>query len=92
MYFLGLGLLLLAGKYLEISPVSDWSWTWVLSPFGAAVLWWWWADSSGYTIKEQEKKMEIRKQARINKNKEALGMPLSSRNKSSGGSKKTNKR
>ena len=88
MYFLGLGLLLLAGKYLEISPVVHWSWTWVLSPFGAAVLWWWWADSSGYTIKAQEKKMEIRKQARINKNKEALGMPLSSRNNS----KKTTKR
>ena len=81
--------MLLAGKYFEISPVVDWSWTWVLSPFGAAVLWWWWADSSGYTIKEQEKKMEIRKQARINKNKEALGMPISSRN---GSSKKTTKR
>ncbi len=89
MYFLGLGLLLLAGKYLAISPVVDWSWTWVLSPFGAAVLWWWWADWSGYTIKEQEKKMEIRRQNRINKNKGALGMPLSSRN---GNSKKSNKR
>ena len=91
MYFLGLGLLLLAGKYLEISPVVNWSWMWVLSPFGAAVLWWWWADSSGYTIKEQEKKIEARKQARINRNKEALGMPMSSRNNSSG-SKKTSKR
>lgn len=88
MYFLGLGLLFLVGKYLEISPVANWSWMWVLSPFGAAVLWWWWADWSGYTIKEQEKKMEIRKQERINKNKEALGMPVSSRH----GSKKTTKR
>jgi small Trp-rich protein len=92
MYFLGLGLLLLLGKYLEISPVVNWSWPWVLSPFGAAVLWWWWADWSGYTVKEQEKKMELRKQKRINKNKEALGMPLSSRNNSSGSSKKPNKR
>jgi small Trp-rich protein len=89
MYFLGLGLVFLAGKYFEINPMANWSWMWVLSPFGAAVLWWWWADWSGYTIKEQEKKMEIRKQTRINKNKEALGMPLSSRN---GSSKKTNKR
>ena len=88
MYFLGLGLLFLAGKYLEISPVASWSWMWVLSPFGAAVLWWWWADWSGYTIKAQEKKMEIRKQARIDKNKQALGMPISSRN----GGKKTSKR
>jgi small Trp-rich protein len=44
-------------------------------------LWWWWADWSGYTIKVQEKKMELRKQARINKNKEALGMPLNNRKK-----------
>ena len=88
MYFLGLGLLLLAGKYFEISPMVNWSWMWVLSPFGAAVLWWWWADESGYTSKQQEKKIEIRKQARINKNKEALGMPISSRN----ASKKTGKR
>ena len=88
MYFLGLGLLLLAGKYFEISPVVNWSWLWVLSPFGAAVLWWWWADWSGYTINAQDKKMEIRKQERINKNKEALGMHISSRNSS----KKTSKR
>ena len=88
MYFLGLGLLLLAGKYFEIGPVVNWSWLWVLSPFGAAVLWWWWADWSGYTINAQDKKMEIRKQERINKNKEALGMPISSRNSS----KKTSKR
>ena len=88
MYFLGLGLLLLAGKYFEISPVVNWAWMWVLSPFGAAVLWWWWADWSGYTINAQDKKMEIRKQERINKNKEALGIPISSRNSS----KKTSKR
>jgi small Trp-rich protein len=91
MYFLGLGLLFLAGKCFEFSPVVNWSWMWVLSPFAAAVLWWWWADWSGYTIKEQEKKMNVRKQARINKNKEALGMPLSSRNKSAA-SKKSSKR
>ena len=88
MYFLGLGLLLLAGKYFEISPVVNWSWMWVLSPFGAAVLWWWWADSSGYTSAQQAKKMATRKQMRIDKNKEALGMPVISRDSS----KKTSKR
>jgi small Trp-rich protein len=88
MYFLGLGLLFIACKYFEISPVFHWSWPWVLSPFGAAAMWWWWADWSGYTIKQEEKKMEVRKLARINRNKEALGMPLSSRNNS----KKTNSR
>ncbi len=79
MYFLGLGLLLLAGKYFEISPVADWSWTLVLSPFGVAVLWWWWADEFGYTSRSEAKKMEQRKQTRINKNKKALGITLNSR-------------
>ena len=88
MYFLGLGLLLVVAKYFEFSPVGDWSWTWVLSPFGAAVLWWWWADSSGYTSAQQAKKMATRKQMRIDKNKEALGMPLRSRDVSRNASSK----
>jgi small Trp-rich protein len=88
MYLLALGLAFLACKYFEYGPIATWTWWYVLSPFGAAVLWWWWADWSGYTIRQQEKKMDIRKEARINKNKEALGMPISSRN----GSKKSSKR
>ena len=36
MYFLGLGLLLLALKYLELGPVATWSWTVVLAPFALA--------------------------------------------------------
>ena len=92
MYFLLIGLISIACKYFEIAPVAAWSWWWVLSPLGAAVLWWWWADWSGYTIKQQEKKMDIRKQNRINKNKEALGMPISSRNGTSSAKKNTNRR
>jgi small Trp-rich protein len=92
MYFLLIGLITIACKYFEIAPVAAWSWWWVLSPLGAAVLWWWWADWSGYTIKQQEKKMDIRKQNRINKNKEALGMPISSRNGMSSSKKNTNRR
>jgi small Trp-rich protein len=80
MYFLAIGLITLACKYFEIAPVAAWSWWWVLSPFGAAIVWWAWADNSGYTKAQQMKKMELRKQMRINKNKEALGMPISSRN------------
>jgi len=46
----------------------------VLAPFGATALWWAWADSTGYTKRKAMEKMEQRKQDRINKNKEALGM------------------
>jgi small Trp-rich protein len=76
MYLLFIGIVLLALKYLEIGPVALWDWWWVLSPFGAAALWWWWADWSGYTKKKQVEKENIRKQARIDKNRDALGMGL----------------
>jgi len=33
MYFLGLGVVLLLLKYLEIGPLADWSWWWMLTPF-----------------------------------------------------------
>ncbi|MEW6464900.1 TIGR04438 family Trp-rich protein [Tibeticola sp.] len=74
MYFLGLGLVLLLLKYLEIGPVTNWSWWVVLAPFGLAVAWWAWADHTGYTKRRAMEKMEQRKRDRIEKNKEALGM------------------
>lgn len=74
MYFLGLGLVLLLLKYLEIGPVTNWSWWVVLAPFGLAVAWWTWADHTGYTKRRAMEKMERRKRDRIEKNKEALGM------------------
>lgn len=80
MYLLGLGLIFLAMKYLEIDPVSQWSWVIVLAPFGLAMAWWAWADASGYTKKKAMQRMEERKQARIDRSKDAIGT-LSSKNK-----------
>jgi small Trp-rich protein len=74
MYLLGLGILLLALKYLEIGPVAQWDWMWVLSPFVAAAIWWAWADWSGYTKKKAVRRENDRKQARIDKSREALGI------------------
>ncbi len=73
MYFLGLGLVFLAMKYLEFGPVAAWSWIWVLSPFAMAVAWWSWADATGYTKKKAMRRMEERKQERIARNKDAIG-------------------
>ena len=74
MYLLGLGIVLLALKYLEIGPVAAWEWWWVLSPFAAAVAWCAWADWSGYTKKKAMQKEDARKQARIDKSRESLGI------------------
>ncbi len=74
MYFLILGLVLLAMKYLEFGPVANWSWTVVLAPFALAALWWAWADWSGYSKKKAMERMDKRKQDRIDKQRSALGM------------------
>ena len=72
MYFLGLGLILIALKFLDIEPVAGLSWLWVLSPFGLAVAWWAWADGFGYTRRKAMEREEARKKARIDKQREAL--------------------
>ncbi|MDF1485355.1 TIGR04438 family Trp-rich protein [Ramlibacter sp. H39-3-26] len=74
MYALGLGVLLLLLKYLEIGPVATWDWWWVLSPFAVAALWWAWADSTGYTKRRAVERIEQRKKDRIAKHKEAMGI------------------
>jgi small Trp-rich protein len=75
MYFLGLGLVFLVLKYLALGPVAAWDWWIVLLPFGLAVAWWAWADSTGYTKKKVMERENARKQARIDRARDALGMP-----------------
>ncbi len=73
MYFVGLGLIFMAMKYLEIGPIANWEWWVVLSPFGLAVVWWAWADSTGYTKRKAMELEDAKRQARVDKNKEAIG-------------------
>ena len=74
MYLLGLGIILLAMKYLEIGPVAMWSWWVVLAPFGLAAIWWSWADYSGYTKRKAMQRENERKQVRLDKQRENLGL------------------
>ena len=73
-YLVGIGIVLLALKYLEIGQVATWDWWFVLSPFGLAVVWWAWADWSGYTKQKAMDKENARRQARIDKSREAMGI------------------
>ena len=74
MYLLGLGLVLLTMKYLEIGPVAAWAWWVVLLPFGLAMVWWAWADASGYTKRQAMDRENARRKARIDGNREAMGV------------------
>lgn len=72
MYFLGLGIIFLVLKMLGISMVAQWSWWYVLAPFGLAVVWWAWADASGYTKRKEMEKMDAIKAARLQEQRDAL--------------------
>ena len=74
MYTLILGIALSLLKYLDIAPVAQCSWWWVLTPFALTILWWAWADSTGYTKRKAMEKMDQRKKDRLDKQKQALGM------------------
>lgn len=73
MYLLGLGLVLLVMKYLEIGQVAAWDWWVVLLPFGLTILWWAWADASGYTKKKAMARENAKRQERLDKNRESIG-------------------
>lgn len=72
MYFLGLGILFLVLKLLDLTMVAQWSWWYILAPFGLAVIWWAWADTSGYTKRKEMEKMEKIKKDRLQQQRDAL--------------------
>lgn len=74
MLFLLVGIGFLVMKIAEIGPGAEWSWWVVLSPFPFAVAWWSWADWSGYTKKREVDKENAKRQARIDKQRENIGL------------------
>lgn len=74
MFFVLLGVLLVALKYLAIGPVGAWSWWIVLAPFACAVAWWAFADGSGLTARRESEKVDERARDRRRRNLEAMGL------------------
>ena len=74
MWFVVIGVLLIALKLGELGPVAEWSWWWVLAPFALAAAWWAYADASGYTRRKEMDKLDERKRERRRKSMEALGI------------------
>jgi len=74
MWFVVIGCALLAMKVIEFGFAAEWSWVWILSPFGLAVAWWSFADASGLTKQREMDKLEDRKHERRRKHMEALGL------------------
>ena len=80
MYLVGLGLVFLTLKFMEIGPVAVWDWWVILAPFALAIAWWAWADSTGYTKRKAMESEDAKRKARIERNRDAMGM-LSNRKK-----------
>jgi small Trp-rich protein len=74
MWFVVLGVLLIALKLTDTGIVAAWSWWAVLSPFAGAFAWWMYADASGLTKRREMDKLEDRKRERRRKNMEAMGI------------------
>ncbi len=75
MYLLGIGIVLLVLKLMQIEPVGGWSWVIVLAPFALAAVWWAWADATGYTKRKEMKKMDAIREKRLQQQREALKNP-----------------
>ncbi len=81
MYLVGLGVVLMALKFLEFGPVAVWPWWLVLAPFGLAVAWWSWADASGYTKRKEMEREDAKRKERIERNRDAMGLLSNKRKK-----------
>jgi len=80
MFFIIVGVLLIALRIAGVSPMADWNlelfgdlWKFAL-PFILALFWWGWADASGLTKRREMEKDEQRKAERRARNIDNLGL------------------
>ena len=80
MFFVIVGVLIIASNLAGIGPFAGWNWDFTgdlwkfCVPFGLAVLWWAWADKTGLNKRREMAKMEERKQKRRKENLVSLGL------------------
>ena len=79
MWFAILGVALILMKLAGYGPPADWNfeltgdlWKFMV-PFGLAAIWWAYADMSGRNRRIEMEKLDARKEARRQRNMEALG-------------------
>lgn len=56
----------------NVAGISEMSWWWVIGGFALSAAWFAYADGSGLTRRKAIERMEQRKQARLDKQREAL--------------------
>ena len=80
MFFIVIGVILVLCNLLDIGPMGAWNWEmsgdlWKLVlPFGLAIAWWTWSDLSGWTKRKAMNRDLQRKQDRLDRNIDAMGL------------------
>lgn len=64
MYMVWLGTALVVLKWLEVGPVTEWSWWWVLAPLGIALAWFEGVEKLFGRDRRQVEMADFEKQAR----------------------------
>ena len=80
MFFIIIGVLLIALRIAGVSPMANWNldlfgdlWKLVL-PFVLGLVWWAWSDASGWTKRREMEKDDERRAERRARNIDNLGM------------------
>ncbi len=81
MWFVLIGCLLGAAKLADFGPIAHWSWWWVLSPFGAALVWWLIADMTGITQRRAMERLDERVAERRERHLKNMGLETFDRSK-----------
>jgi small Trp-rich protein len=79
MWFLLIGLAMATAKLMDYGRFAAMPWWQVAIPFGLAVAWWAWADATGFTKRKAMEREQRKRQDRIDRQREQLGMGSSSK-------------
>ena len=80
MFFIVVGVGLIACWFFDLGPMGHWNWEFTgdlwkfMLPFVLATAWWIWSDASGWTKKKAMQRDRDRKQDRVDRNIDAMGL------------------
>jgi small Trp-rich protein len=74
MFLLTIAVLLTVLKLLALGPFANLGWMWIIGVYALTGAWWAWADRSGYTKRKAQERMDTKKQARIERQRDQLGL------------------
>jgi small Trp-rich protein len=80
MFFVIVGVILVVCNLMGWGPMGQWNWElsgdlWkMVLPFVLAIVWWIWSDATGWTKKKAMVRDQQRKQDRLDRNIDAMGL------------------